>query len=355
MQLAEREHHNRYAEHRPSAETLVFRDEDEAGDFGQDVRKAYPLSDLFVNSSHNIEARDAIERFIALIFGDPWRTPSKDEQGMAFAYLASLRSASPARQVGAALMDEFGSLLSVGTNEVAKPGGGQYWEADGKDGRDFMYDRFDLSDKMRRNLLADVLGRLNKLGILKDVFNDPSKLLDEESESYKSLRSAQLFDTIDFIRAVHAEAAALLAAKESPIDCSLLVTTFPCHECARHIVAAGVRRVVYIEPYPKSLVSELYKDSISVDQDGPDDGKVEFTPFTGVSPTVYQHLFQLTKNARKDKHGTLKVWNASRAVPCLHVFYSQFAIKAAEQEVLAQFESDMKTKGILYDTNSGAA
>jgi cytidine deaminase len=253
-------------------------------------------------------------------------------------------------------MDADGNLLSVGTNEVAKPGGGQYWEKDTKDGRDFRYERADLSDKMRRNLLADVLRRLNDLKVLKDEYREHSRLLDTGSESYKSLRGAQLFDTIDFVRAVHAEAAALLSAKEIPANCSLLVTTFPCHECARHIVAAGVRRVVYIEPYPKSLVSELYKDSISVDQDGPNDGKVDFTPFTGVSPTVYQHLFQLTKDARKDKHGTLKVWNASHAIPCLHVFYSQFAVVAAEKDVLAQFESDMKTKGIPYDdTDSGAA
>jgi deoxycytidylate deaminase len=29
--------------------------------------------------------------------------------------------------------------------------------------------------------------------------------------------------------------------------------SFPCHMCARHIIATGLREVVYIEPYPKSV------------------------------------------------------------------------------------------------------
>jgi cytidine deaminase len=316
------------------------------------VRKAYPFGDLFVDTSRIVETKDAIERFVALIFGDPWRTPSRDEQGMAFAYLASVRSGSPARQVGAALIDDDGNLIAVGCNEVAKPLGGQYWEEDDNDGRDFRYGSTDLSDKMRKNLLADVLRRLQKLNVLGED-QDPARLLDPDSESYTELREAQLFDTIDFVRAVHAEAATLLAAHGRTRNCSLLVTTFPCHECARHIVASGVRRVVYVEPYPKSLVGELYKDSIAVDQDGPRESKVEFKPFTGVSPTVYQHLFQLTKDARKDKHGTLKVWNASQAIPCLHVFYSEPAVVAAEAEVLAQFEFDMRAREIPYESIPG--
>ncbi|MDN3612645.1 hypothetical protein QWZ16_23945 [Vibrio ostreicida] len=29
------------------------------------------------------------------------------------------------------------------------------------------------------------------------------------------------------------------------------VRLFPCHNCAKHIVASGIKRVVYVEPYPK--------------------------------------------------------------------------------------------------------
>lgn len=354
-QLAEREFQNRIATHRGLAEDLILKDENESGDFGQDVRRTYPQGDLFVDASRLTESSGAIERFVALLFGDPWRTPSRDEQGMAFAHLASLRSASPARQVGAALTDQRGDLLAVGTNEVASPGGGQYWEGDTGDGRDVMYDQSDTSDRMRRNLLSDVLVRLKDLGVFNEKWSDPNRLLEAESESFRLLRKAQLFDTIDFIRAVHAEASALFGATGRTRDSTLYVTTFPCHECARHIVICGVRRVVYIEPYPKSLVAELFRDSIDVDQDDSNQGRVHFVPFTGISPATYQQFFLLTKKQRKEKDGTLVRWNAKDAKPHLHISFSERATQTAETEALDKFRAELRKEGIADDSVSGTA
>jgi cytidine deaminase len=351
-QLAEKEFHNRIAAHRAHAEALIMRDEDESGEFGQDVRETFPLGDLFVDTSRVTDCTEAIERFIRLVFGDPWRTPSRDEQGMAFAQLASLRSGSPSRQVGAALSDYRGDLLAIGVNEVPCPDGGQYWEGDNPDGRDFMYDRADTSDRMRRNLLSDVLRRLKELDVFNDKGSDYNQLLDAKSESFRLLRKAQLFDTIDFIRAVHAEASALFGASGRTPNSTLYVTTFPCHECARHIVACGVKRVVYIEPYPKSLVAELFRDSITVDQDDTSPGKVHFNPFTGISPTTYQQLFLLTKKQRKAKDGTLIRWGAQNALPHLHISYSERATETAETEKLSKFQDDLKREGISDDSVS---
>jgi deoxycytidylate deaminase len=349
-QLAEKEHHNQIAAHRGRAEELILRDESESGAWGQEVRKAYPLADLFVDTTRPRECSEAIERFIGLLFGDPWRSPSLDEQSMAFAYIASLRSASPARQVGAALIDESGNILSVGTNEVASPGGGQYWESDSNDGRDVVFDRIDTSDRMRRNLLSDILRRLKDLEILREDCIDPNLLLDPASSSFESLRKAQLFDTIDFIRAVHAEASALLSATGKTQGSTIYVTTFPCHECARHIVFSGVKRAVYIHPYPKSLVTELFRDSISVDGEDGCEGKVSFVPFTGISPSTYQQLFLLTTKTRKEKDGTLNKWIAAQSSPHLHTSFSERATTMAEAEKLAEFEEALKKKGISDDS-----
>lgn len=82
---------------------------------------------------------------------------------MAQAYLTALRSASLARQVGASLCREDGSLAATGTNEVAASGGGSYWTEEPGDGRDFRGTR-DTSDKMRENVLADILKRLQEAG-----------------------------------------------------------------------------------------------------------------------------------------------------------------------------------------------
>ena len=348
-QLAERVHHNQIAEHRADAERLIVRDESESLDMGQDVRKTYPLADLFVDTTRAKDCQDAVRRFIELLFGDPWRTPSRDEQSMAFAYIASLRSASPARQVGAALLDKVGNVLAVGTNEVAWPKGGQYWESDDVDGRDIVYGRVDTSDRMRHNLLSDVLHRLKELNLLREDCGDLDSLLKRDSESFEILRKAQLFDTIDFIRAVHAEASALLSSTGDTRGSTIYVTTFPCHECARHIVFAGVERVVYIHPYPKSLVVELFRDSISVDREDGCEGKVRFVPFTGISPSIYQQLFLLGNKTRKEKDGTLKRWDAAQSSPHLHSSFSERAIKLAEVEKLSKFEKALKEKGISDD------
>jgi hypothetical protein len=44
---------------------------------------------------------------------------------------------------------------------------------------------------------------------------------------------------------------------------TLYCTTEPCHNCARHIIAAGIKEVVYYEPYPKSKTLELHGDAVT--------------------------------------------------------------------------------------------
>ena len=68
---------------------------------------------------------------------------------------------------------------------------------------------------------------------------------------------------------VHAEMEALLSCARSgvsPVGGTLYSTTFPCHNCAKHIVAAGLRRVVYVEPYPKSRAVEFFNRSQARDR-----------------------------------------------------------------------------------------
>ena len=88
----------------------------------------------------------------------------------------------------------------------------------------------------------------------------------------------------------------------------LYCTTFPCHNCAKHIIDAGIKRVVYIEPYAKSLSSTLHEDAISLEKPAPN--RIVFTPFVGVAPRRYADLFSMkTKEGqvlpRKDAEGKL--------------------------------------------------
>ncbi|HTW59778.1 MAG TPA: deaminase [Terriglobales bacterium] len=137
------------------------------------------------------------------------------------------------------------------------------------------------------------------------------------------MKGSHLSNSIEYFRAVHAEMAAIVDAARRGVsvkDGVLFCTTFPCHDCAKHIVAAGLQRVVYIEPYPKSLAPELYLDSIAVDQRKPKNlngagavGYVSFESFVGVAPRQYMDCFIMGE--RKTKEGDVTVPNKSTAVP----------------------------------------
>lgn len=45
----------------------------------------------------------------------------------------------------------------------------------------------------------------------------------------------------------HAEANAIASSRESLVDCSLYCTLFPCNECAKLIITAGIKKVCYNE------------------------------------------------------------------------------------------------------------
>lgn len=343
--LAEKNNSNKIASFRPQAEALVQRDENERVAYGQDVRKTYPLSDCFVNASDSEGLKIAVLRLIQLIFGDPWQTPSRDEQGMAAAQLASCRSASPARQVGAAITSQDGSLISIGTNDIAKVGGGLYWDRDQHDGRDFKQFERDTSDQMKENLVADILTKLRNARLLTASCTARSLLYGEKA----ALKDAQVLSTIDFVRAVHAEMTALLDALKRGTKLGgavLYTTTFPCHDCAKHIVAAGITRVVYVEPYPKSLVAELYPDSIAVDSDSHGGDRVQFEQFVGVAPRLYNESFHLGQKGRKREDGTFIRWNAQNAFPQIDERYSELRIHVAETDVIELFLEKRKERGI---------
>jgi hypothetical protein len=110
-----------------------------------------------------------------------------------------------------------------------------------------------------------------------------------------------VLDITEYGRAVHAEMDALLTCARSgvsPVGSLLFTTTFPCHNCTRHIVASGVSRVFYIEPYAKSRAAELHDDAIVVEEKARYEDRhrqrVPFTPFVGVGPRRYFDLFSLT-------------------------------------------------------------
>lgn len=131
---------------------------------------------------------------------------------------------------------------------------------------------------------------------------------DKKEAAFTVIRKkSQLKSLIEFSRAVHAEMHALLNAGATDggriRDGKLFVTTYPCHSCARHLVAAGVREVYFLEPYRKSLATKLHEDAITENESDTD--KVRVMPFDGVAPSRFLRFFSAHPGGRKDENGKM--------------------------------------------------
>lgn len=311
------------------ANDLVAQDSREDLDkHGQNVRDAFPLGDVFIDASSRASCEKTLRRFINLFFGNNEITPTHDEYGMYLAKSASLRSSDLSRQVGAAIFRRSGEIVTLGCNEVPKAGGGTYWSDDKTDGRDFVQGH-DSNELLKREILVDLISRLknhkhlsDELQKVEDAHEVTKALLDDKS--LDGVSESRLMDLIEFGRIIHAEMSAICDAARKGISVestTLFCTTFPCHICAKHIVASGLQRVVFLEPYPKSYASELHRDSIAVENSSAPE-KVLFEPFIGVSPYRYRELFE--KGKRKYSGGLSQKWNNGIKRPMIEVYYPSY-------------------------------
>ncbi|QDO97473.1 deoxycytidylate deaminase [Ferrovibrio terrae] len=341
-------------EYLPKAEELIVWDEEEANvEYGQRVRDTFPLADLFIVATEKATVEKSLRRFVELIFGHPFHTPTKDELAMFYARATALRSADLSRQVGAAITTTDGDLLSVGCNEVPKFGGGLYWDGDNNDARDFKVG-YDSSAKNKQILLQELLQRLKESKWLTDekVELDAAELAEQALRgTARPLRGTRISELLEFGRIVHAEMAAITdaARRGTPLkEAKLYCTTFPCHMCARHIVAAGIKRVIYIEPYPKSMAKGLYRDSIRVDS-GIESDHVTFDPFIGIAPGRFMDLFEKTK--RKIDNGDAVEWQPAAALPRLKRLVPSYIF--IEQMAKLALRNTLEAKGFGHATAGG--
>jgi deoxycytidylate deaminase len=304
------------------AQSLIERDQNEQIPCGQRTRDTFYLADVFVQANDE-HYKNQIDRFLELVFGHPFITPSRHEHAMFLAYASAARSAQLGRQVGAAIATPEGEVLAVGMNEVPSPRGGVYWEGDAGDSRDHTKP-MDTNAEQRNliiksilcNLTNEIVDRSELASLFKTVLEE-QKLVFEDGDLARATRSAleqrrplldqqATFEAIqksdlrlitEYGRAVHGEMDAIITCARLGISVRgkyLYVTTFPCHNCTRHIIASGIRRVYYVEPYPKSKAPDLHSDAICFDMEEAEaSGKIPFLPFIGVGPRRYLDFFSL--------------------------------------------------------------
>ena len=278
---------------------LMDRDSGEETAEGQTVEQTFPQSDFFLrlDSYTDTQLRLRLERFLHLILGTQIITPTRHETAMYAAASAAGNSACLSRQVGAAVTDGDGEVLGLGWNDVPRAFGDLYVT-------DLVDDPTGHRDKRCWNFGGKCHNDEEKALLATHVVDVLAPLIKDGHHAQAAelmAKNKKLRGLIEFSRAIHAEMHALLTALRSTgervMGGKLFVTTYPCHVCARHIVAAGIAEVHFIEPYRKSLAIKLHGDAMTEDGHGTD--KVKLIPYDGVAPTRYLSLFRMKPDSRK--------------------------------------------------------
>jgi len=241
------------------------RDAGESFDHGQRVRACYLMSDIIISNNDNIRNNNKPEQlmdqrindYISMIEKKKEFSPSEKETIMAMAYANSYRSSCLKRKVGAIIIDGEGNVFSSGYNEVPKDDDtcAQKW------------------GQCYRSYLREKI-----LKKLENIFNDRQKR-DEMNIILK-----EEFKILDHCRALHAEENAILnvarfGSSAALKDATLYTTTYPCNMCANKIVKVGIKKIVYLEPYPQKEAIEIIS------------GKVMQEPFEGVLFNGYFRIY----------------------------------------------------------------
>lgn len=314
------------------AEKIIQQDEHESEQsHGQRVAKIFHDADFIVNRDLKSKITEQVNRFCELIFGSNAISPNKMEYGMFMAKAAALRTLDLSRQVGAAIFTQDAEIISLGSNEVPKAGGGTYWCDEVSDDREHKRG-IDSNFQRKRELLTEIIRIISPESNVDDLLQK------------KEVVDSQFMDALEYGRIVHAEMSAIADAARlgrSTTGAVLFCTTFPCHMCAKHIIAAGVLNVIFLEPYPKSLAFDLHADALEIE--GGDRGEfseyksVKFDHFYGITPRRYRELFE--RGERKNDKGEFSGYINENAMPIVDIKFPYYQV--LEDDVLRQVGSVM--------------
>ena len=128
---------DKFSEDAGRVQEFMERDANDKEKHGQHVGDAFHLSDFFLDNSENRadekgdankhwDINDQLSRLVKLVKRSALLRPTVEETAMYHAHAAKMKSACLSRQVGAAVIDFRSNLISTGTNEAPKGGGGLY-------------------------------------------------------------------------------------------------------------------------------------------------------------------------------------------------------------------------------------
>jgi len=231
-----------------------------------------------------------LERAVTALIGGAERRPNRYEHAMFLAGGQASRSAGLRGGVGCALLDPVGDVIALGTNEVPRAGGGQYWADSPDDARDRPGD----TDP----------AYTSKVALVQEVLRFAAEGRGEPPDDLRA-RAGRFVDALDsgpahhgvvqvlesLGRVVHAELAALASAARhgaAVVGAEAVVTRPPCRQCLRQLIVSGVATVRFLGP-ADAAHQPFHADALS--RDGSAAEKVRLAPFSGVTPRGYGKMF----------------------------------------------------------------
>lgn len=310
------------------------RDKVEEYDYGQQVNKCNYLSDIIISNDNDIPhvAQKEREDFVRSIYykyinliedvkngeKSPEIFPTTDELVMTIAYSLSKMSSCLKRKVGAVIIDNHklvngselgpGKLLSMpfilssGYNEVPLGSFKCIFNPEyQKCYRDYLKESYakklkycpNCGEKIIINFKCQSCGKVNDKYLNKceycgkeiDIKTTCAKCGNDIFEEYSPGGSKTPGKLLDMCRSLHAEENALLNIPKynmtSEVNMILYTTTQPCNLCANKIVSAGIKEVVFAEPYLMKESAEILSAA-----------KVNLRRFEGVKSSAYFKLYQ---------------------------------------------------------------
>jgi deoxycytidylate deaminase len=257
-----------YANNKPLFENDDKRDKGEDFIYGQRVTDTFKQADIIIlNNDDFIEGNTKYNAFCAIlkekiniVEGSTKFKPSAEETYMTMAYAASLRSSCLKRKVGAIIVDENGTVFSSGYNEVPSTRVSCLAEYNGC-----------YRDKLKEDLRLQIESSYDDSSLAKNIFE---------------LYTTQ-FKNLDYCRALHAEENAILSVAKIGASMALqksvlYATTFPCNLCANKIAQVGIRKIIYLEPYPMEEAKKILSEKA-----------IEQVPFEGITYNGYFRLMEV--------------------------------------------------------------
>lgn len=321
-------------------ESIINTDEFENNEHGQNVRDTFTDADFFIRVGKNYRRSlsSKITRYLNLIFDCDIITPLPHEIAMYQAKSAAHNSGCLSRQVGASITDKDYNVLATGWNDVPKFGGNLYTDRDKENDHRCKIVGNCSNDLKKGQLTSSIVDIVIKSPILQKMMKKglPPGYLDTElAPSLESLvrNSTKIKDLIEYSRAVHAEMHAIIIGSQQTgskmAGGTLFCTTYPCHNCARHAILAGINQIYFIEPYKKSLCLTLHDDSITENER--EKGKLKILLYDGVGPRRFMKFFNINRS-RKQPDGTLSKVNRQNVEPKIRL--SLQSIPVLEQQAI---------------------